>query len=471
MKKKIVILSLISLLLLPLANFNIKAEGTYINIDANNCTDVGQYQRTRSGTTKTFYTTVISSAPTRFLVFKYNNNFRYYLWSDKNFKYYIRTDESYSCNISASMNSSSYNGKYYEYDGGISNWNSDTLSNITYENVIELDHLPNYIEAYEYAYGQYAEDPTTPINYGQIDNLKYYSNLLTSNPAGNVDTIYWNGYQDTNGNDITGLKIEIKAESGYFTAQDRPSLLQETFANWIRDNKPSVTIYKGTTLQEKVAVEWQTVANKFKQNTETLGQFFWSIFAKEGWYYQYGWRYYARLLDENEDPISEWQELIQATSYTPQATETLTDDEPLTPDDVDTINDINNQNNTTNNWYVNNTVINNNEYNNTYQQNIIENIYNILQGTPDGNNQQLATDTQNTVDNAIDTENDYTNQLQNQLNNLELNDISQNNGLIKALRWVREVHKETIEDTVFGEIVLTVMLIGLITYLIGRRNG
>lgn len=320
-----------------------------------------------------------------------------------------------------------------------------------------------------YTYGDGAISPEPEINWGEII-ISYRQNIYTEHPENNLDMISWNAYMDTAGNDLQGKNIEIQAIAGYFEGSSYADLKQTRFSDWLASTHPAVTMYKGDIELSHQEYDWGMVASNFR-SINTLGTWFWNIFTNEGTWYQYGWRYQARLLDEDLKPLTDWQLIYTGNSYSPSATETLTDDEPLTPDDVDTINDINDENGTTNNWYINNTVITNNEYNETYQQNIIENIYNILQGTPDDGLHNKAEDVQQTIDNAIDTEDDYLNDLQTQLNDIELNDITQNNGLMKALRWVREVHHETIETTVIGPIVLTIMLIGLITYLIGRRNG
>ena len=95
----------------------------------------------------------------------------------------------------------------------------------------------------------------------------------------------------------------------------------------------------------------------------------------------------------------------------------------------------------------------------------------MLNGSDDSSLLSVGDETQQTINNAINTEDDYLNDLQDQLDDLELNDISENNGLMNSLNWIRQVHNLTIEQTLYSGIVITILSVGLIIYLIGRRNG
>ena len=92
-------------------------------------------------------------------------------------------------------------------------------------------------------------------------------------------------------------------------------------------------------------------------------------------------------------------------------------------------------------------------------------------GSDDSDMTIQSNEVQNEVDNAIEINDDYMNDLDDKLNNLEFNDISDNNGLMNSLNWIRQVHNLTIEQTDYSGIIITTLFIGLIVYLIGRRNG
>lgn len=396
-----------------------------------------------------------------------NGNF--YLVSETNIYYKRNLYYTGACNVS---NSTSYHLTQRSVNNISFYSNSWTYNNTN----ILLEDIPiindsehtSFEGAYYYTYGDGSEEP---INYGTIP-IEYSQNLFTEHPENNLDLIRWYGTQDNNGNDLSEVNLEIQAIAGYFQGSSYADLKTSTFSDWQASTHPAVQMFYGNYVDyHSQEYRWGDVATEFR-SINTLGTWFWNIFASENTWYQYGWRYRYRLCDENDEPLTEWEFIYTGNSYSPDATKILTDpEEPLTPDTIETINDINNENNTVNNWYINNTVINNNEYNQTYQQNIIQNIYNVLTGTPDPEKHHKANDVQQTIDNAINTEDDYLNDLSSQLTDLELPDISEQTGLIKALRWVREVHKETIEETLLAPIILVILTIGLITYLIGRRNG
>lgn len=359
---------------------------------------------------------------------------------------------------------SAENGAFRVYNSGIQILQTDNRANIPiYSTREQAIHAMNdgHWDSYQ-----------PVINYGALD-INYSVNIAsigTKASGNNVDILTYSGF-DTNGNDLRSKRIQIRALGGDYEAPDKTTLLGKTSENFQASIDNYTQIYSGIIIgtEEELRIKWQDVTDSL---FPIMTPFYYGLFQENSVWYQYGWIYQARLLEPFEDTVLiDWQTIYQVTSSGVQNTQNITNSTSYNQTVQQTIQNINTLNNDTTNWYIENTEISNETYNQTYQQNIVNNVYNSIIGTPDDENQRKANDTQTVIDNAIDTENDYLNNLSTQLTDLQLNDITQNNGLMKALRWVREVHRETIEKTQYAEIVITIMFIGLITYLIGRRNG
>ena len=195
----------------------------------------------------------------------------------------------------------------------------------------------------------------------------------------------------------------------------------------------------------------------------------------ENYYIKKGWIYRIRLRKSDDSYTGNWQIVYNITSMPPKDSNNVINhyyiyNNTLPSDDTnEVLQTINNYNNTVNNWYVNDTPIpvSSNDSDNT----LLQTILNLLNGSDDSSLLTVGDETQQTINNAINTEDDYLNDLQDQLDDLELNDISDNNGLMNSLNWIRQVHNLTIEQTLYSGIVITILSVGLIMYLIGRRNG
>lgn len=81
---------------------------------------------------------------------------------------------------------------------------------------------------------------------------------------------------------------------------------------------------------------------------------------------------------------------------------------------------------------------------------------------------------QQTTQEAIQQEQQYTEDMQDQLDDINVNEytgILSNGKFMNSMRWIRQVHLETVENTELGGIVSLILIIGLAVYLIGRRSG
>lgn len=88
--------------------------------------------------------------------------------------------------------------------------------------------------------------------------------------------------------------------------------------------------------------------------------------------------------------------------------------------------------------------------------------------------QDQAETVQQTTQEAVQQEQQYTEDMQDQLDDINVNDytgILSNGKFMNSMRWIRQVHLETVENTELGGVVSLVLIIGLAVYLIGRRSG
>lgn len=324
------------------------ADGTYINLDSSSCILIYS-----SGNTNLYFSV---SNEVRMTIIHDNSTARPYAVSLNPFNYKSSNNDP-SCNSGYE-----YSASYYTYNGVRyyiqSTLNNGSLSVVNPENLIPVNYDSlGQQQAILYTYGDLAVDPEEPSNIGLL-NASYYTRISGSGDKStfNEDVITWDMI-DSNGNFLQDYNVEIQAVPGHFEADSKVSLLQETFNNWVSNSDLAVQVYKGSTVPNERSFFWGDIANRF-ESIKTWNGRFWSLFAKDDYWYQYGWIYQIRLLDEDFEPLTEWQDLYTATAYKPSATNTIENSDDLTPELVNTIEDINDGNNITINWYINNYEIN-----------------------------------------------------------------------------------------------------------------
>lgn len=308
-----------------------------------------------------------------------------------------------------------------------------------------------------YTYGDGAIGETPSINWGTLKDIGFSASLATNgtvNVGLNRDKIYWNGLTDTLDNELTeNQKVEIHAQGTYYT-QVQSGVI--SFTEWITsitfdDMQLSGTsdVLLGTFNANKGYAEfsWNAVANALNlpiQNT--------SAYKDNDIWYQDGWIYKVRLTDPTTGYIGNWQTLYTITAMPPEQTQNVYNTSFLNENIINVVNEVNNINNDTNennyvteNYEINNTVIN-------YPEN------------PDGNN---------IIDDSIEQEDEYITQLDTQLTDIDTSPLNLLGiqGIQNAFEWIRAVHLRTVEQTTLGTVTGIIMLIGLAVYLIGRRRG
>lgn len=345
---------------------------------------------------------------------------------------------------------------------------------------------PNCIERLVYyTYGDGAIGPTQPVLYGELNDLGFYTAFTNSQQATlqtmkyNKDVFSWDNTYDTLGNQINvpvgSFMVDIQGAISDYEANTKNDLLNQvlndaSIGNW--NDIASVSANAGT-----YVITWEEAAlaimGVYDYNTNIFEELVVRPF--EGYYIKKGWIYRVRLRASDDSYIGNWQIVYNLTSMPPKDSNNVINhyyvyNNTLPSDDTnEVLQTINQYNNTVNNWYVNDTPIpvNSNDSDNT----LLQTILNLLNGSDDSSLITIGDETQQTINNAINTEDDYLNDLQDQLDDLELNDISENNGLMNSLNWIRQVHNLTVEQTLYSGIVITILSVGLIIYLIGRRNG
>ena len=280
---------------------------------------------------------------------------------------------SYYNATSQSFNNEQYYFSYWQFGG----YNTLNVPLITYDN------SKTYIEtAYYYTFGDGAIAPEEPVVYGDLTDVGFYTNFTNSQQStfsamkNNVDTIKWNGFQDSLGNPIntSGFRVQIQAAVVDYEANTKSDLLNQTISDMITgDWTDLITI--SANVGEK-SFNWENVAQTLLSTNYNLD--FWnklSIF--QGYnqqsqlkYMKEGWIYRIRLLNLTDEYEGDWQ-IVYTLQGAPAGDSegtiqhiynyNTTIPEQTVYNDCD---NINNYNNTTNNWYMNGTpmdVTNNNE--------------------------------------------------------------------------------------------------------------
>lgn len=237
---------------------------------------------------------------------------------------------------------------------------SSALSSYTYkiENDTELSISGNTDEiAVYYAFG---DGVSVLPTYGDLADIGYYTKIAGQglSNVNNVDVITWNNILDSNG-EFVSLKgyqaqVDIKAVSSHYTF---PQINLQTIGwnDLVIDQNIEAELATQLFNQGSFSVSWGNVAAALDQSLEDLDPHL-SNSTTQDWQSN-GWVYYARLRVPDANYIGSWQLIYSTVSAPPSVTQTLTDPGGLTPEVINAIEQINIQNNTTNNWYIDNTEV------------------------------------------------------------------------------------------------------------------
>lgn len=183
----------------------------------------------------------------------------------------------------------------------------------------------------------------------------------------NRDTIIWD-YDATNSNiPATDLKVDIRAVPTKYYAVTEDALNSLTWSDLSIEASYASDLgsYQINWNNRKVSYTWEEVVDGFKFVSNLPSYYddmvnFWNFnkrYSSDYWYWT-GWVYQIRLNTWSGDYTGEWQTIYQISSAPPEgSSETINyyvTGNGLTEPVYQTIQNVNNQNNITNNtWYVN----------------------------------------------------------------------------------------------------------------------
>ena len=224
-----------SILLLALFPFYIvlgENEASYTIIDS--CTKVARISWQR----KNNYFINVDN-PCRAVCILYQNSDGYAVFiSDTSFKKYstFSNDDVINCGVPNEnpqtfvKNGTTYYfhyallenlGKYFLHEQG--SGNDCYISYVWHDSNIASDF---WDEAYYYTYGAGSVDPVEPVNFGDLIIDGYSTDVAGQGEASinNIDHIKWNGYVDSNGNDISNCKVRLQIIPGQYTGTSKNDL-------------------------------------------------------------------------------------------------------------------------------------------------------------------------------------------------------------------------------------------------------
>lgn len=359
--------------------YNIEASGTYTQFNQNEiaCVTVKQ----PSGSSKPYRDYYLTSKNSNYRMViihqTSNNNYAPYLyyfvseggnnhniWKSSNTSYAL-DDLNDGCIVSSPTMSSTSTyltidsiRYYYTY--------VSSYEKILDGFVVESDSNDSSVWhqlAYDYTYG---DSSSLLPSYGILIDLGYYTDFTTSQQSNylqmrnNRDTIIWNGYEDSNGNQINTLdmEVEIQVYATEYKGITKNDLLSRIVED-LRSYGSPQTIYEGSANRGSVSFTWSEIASTLTGSSSIID--FYSNLAPhsyEGMWYSNGWMYRIRLKKSDDSYIGEWQTLYTVTSAAPSDSEQIINyyyyygGQGINPDIINSIQNINNINNTTNNWYV-----------------------------------------------------------------------------------------------------------------------
>ena len=256
------------------------------------------------------------------------------------------------------------------YASNVNGSSGRTQTDVQSSYVNITSNFPTGQNLYNYLF---PDDGVEPSTYGNLIDLGFYTNFTNSQQSSytamknNKDTIKWNAYQDSMGNSLNqiGFIVDIQAAIVDYEASTKSDLLNQTISDMITGDwtnlisvSPNVGQYEFT---------WETVASRLLSSS--LTDDFWSklgiyqaynqqsqlVYMKEGWIYR------IRLRNTVEDYAGDWQ-IVYTLQGAPAGISdgtiqhiynyNTTIPEQTVYNDCD---EINNLNNTTNNWYMNGT--------------------------------------------------------------------------------------------------------------------
>lgn len=350
-KKTIILLSVFSFMLMP---FRVFADGSYYNLSANEC--YMWMERTTGNSHAEYYLQTDVNARVVLLGVTNQSTSHIYIISETaGGKYYSRgtTTNVSPCplTLSNNMTAVTYNNKTYYYGRFESSYNANNIYTIP-----SYYGTDNVSTAIYYTYGEGATDPEPVINWGNVQNISYRSEIAGSGDASvrNVDTIRWNKFQDTAGNDISqgNAWIEIQAVATYYNSTELHILMDQTTADR-NVGEIAVTIQTVDASVGEYSVMWSNVMRNLDLTaSDLIPHIKGSEFYCNGWYYQ------VRLVVPEDNYEGQWYTVYTSTSAAPEDSQVIINSTQISQQLVNVIQQINQTNNSNENWQIQNYEIN-----------------------------------------------------------------------------------------------------------------
>lgn len=322
-------------------------EATYYTYSANTCLKVwnnpnaneyikstvsGRAVFIRNGSTISFF--VVSTSPG--LWGSNNNNACEYATANLNQSgnyYYLTTTASYSEGI---------------YSSDIPVFTRDySIGDVT-------------LNAIYYTYGEGAVDPLPPTPpppaYGDLLDVKFSTSIAGGGSAAvnNIDHITWNPEIDSNGIAFDGTeRVQIKAIAGNYTDSSRNGLLGLGVTDFDYNSGAEHMLAEYPATRGYYDVSWDHVIQQL--NAGSISDFL-NIRKNDDVWLKSGWIYQIRLVAGDYE--SQWITIYNGTSSGVENSLTIENSTELNMTLINTIQQINNMNNSVTNWEIDNTTIN-----------------------------------------------------------------------------------------------------------------
>lgn len=258
---------------------------------------------------------------------------------------------SYYQSYQYSLNGSSY---YMVFGNGTSSYGGAQLDGVP---KMELASGLNFTQScIYYTFGDGAIAPCP--SYGNVKDVSFATNIAGNGDASgqNLDKIEWNRLQDSNGNDLPeGSTVTIRAVPGQYTGTSKENLLTKLYTDFVIDTAHATDLATVSAFAGWYETTWQSVVSHFAWPFATVL----SCLQGESYWYKNGWIYQIRL--NIDDYHSEWQTIYNITSSGVENSETIINSTSITAISQ-SVNNINNINQTTNNNYVSNNSDTTNNY-------------------------------------------------------------------------------------------------------------
>lgn len=342
------------------------------------------------------------------------------------------------------------------------------------------------LTAIYYTYGDGAVDPDQDPIWGNPANVMFNTRIAGSGNASsnNIDRIVWSPDIDSNSNPLpTSARVQIRAIPGKYVSNSKTDLLTQTYNDFVIDHSKAFVLTDRVATGGVYEIKWGEVVDHFQ-----LFPYSWvpDITFIDNEYFKMGWIYQIRL--QIDDYYSDWINIYNATSAGVSVSDSITDSDTISQELIKNIEIVNTLNQTTTNWYINETTINMQEYQEPEEGDkpwwayLLEAILGGLNITnnyfENGNGDtQLIVNTTNNYDDDLNIKlNEYNDiedqQIQNLDDSLEAIDtdseILSNNKFINSANWVTQQYNRMTNGTVIGSLIGFSLLFGLALIFIGK---